>query len=301
MTNIQLKVLECVTLNKSVLEIINELNITDKRLMEVLNQLKNKGYEIRKEYYSDGNIILNLNTNYKDSIPTIHSSKDREKFIVKADTHYGSFNERGDLDDVVMNYAVGNGYHIIFHLGDFMDGISDSPNINGRFKTDMGQLKYALKRCPRDKSVVQFILLGNHDSYSLEHFGFNIGTIIGKSGFDLVPIGFERGKVNIGKESIGLFHRIGNKANPDTSISKITLIGHTHRHVIDISDDRLKVYVPSVSDISIYDSFVGCGFLTMDLGFNSKREITDCIIDHMIFKEDKPIIASELQYTFKKK
>ena len=302
MTNNQLKVLEYVSLNKSVNEIIKELNINEIKLIEILNQLKNKGYEIKKEYYSDGSVILRTNNNYKDSIPTIHTGNDREKFIIKSDTHYGSYAERPDLDDIVMDYAVKNNYHLMFHLGDFIDGISDSPNIKGRFKTEHGQLKYAIKRCPRDKSVIQLIIFGNHDCYSLEHYGFNIGTIIEKTGFDLVPIGFERGRVNIGKDSIGLFHRIGTKANPDTSISKITLIGHTHRHTIDIVDDRLKIFVPTISDIKIYDSFISSGFLTMNVGFNNKREIIDCVVDHMVFDNgNNPIISSEFQYQFKKK
>ena len=300
MTYLQKMVLEEIAINKSVNDILKDLDIDSKKLLSILEQLKNKGYEVKREYYSEGNIILGLNTNTKENIPTVHSNKKSEKFIVKSDTHYGSYFERPDLDDTVMNYAVNNGYHYMLHLGDFIDGISDSPNINSRFKTDEGQIKYALKRCPRDKSVIQFILLGNHDSYSKEHFGYNIGTIISKSGFDLVPIGFERGKICVGKDFIGLFHRIGSKSNPDTSVSRITFLGHTHRNKIEVFDDRIKVYVPSLSDINIYDSYLGKGFLTFEVEFTDKREISSCVIDHMVF-DNKPIIASEFVYQFKKK
>ena len=300
MTDLQLKVLEAASINKSIKDIENELGIDDKKLSNVLIQLSNKGYEINREYYYDGNVILTINNSFKNNHPTVHVGTNSQKIIIKSDTHYGSYDERADYDDMVMDFAVKNGYHIMLHLGDFIDGISDSPKINSKFKTEFGQLKYALKRCPRDKSVIQFILLGNHDSYSLEHYGFNIGTIIEKSGFDLVPIGFERGRIGIGRDFIGLFHRIGSKSNPDLSCSKITYLGHTHRHRIEVVDDRLKVYVPALCDINIYDSFVGQGFLTTDFKFNDKKEINECVISHMIFN-DKPIIASEFEYQFKKK
>ena len=64
------------------------------------------------------------------------------------------------------------------------------------------QIEYFIKKYPYDKSINNFMIFGNHDYHSLHFDGFDISKTIKNSRYDIIPIGFGQGNVNVKNDNI---------------------------------------------------------------------------------------------------
>ena len=191
MSEINNKILELVKQNYSANEISNVLGITNKQLFYRLNQIKNKGFNIDKKFYSNGEIEYFLkkdnqdNYNYKNSI--IIPKKDNElKTIVISDLHLSSIYENLDVLNRIYNYCIKNDIHIIINAGDVNHCVRYSNNQKKYNSSNLKQIEHMLKVYPYDKNILNYILFGNHDYHMLTDDGIDIGNVLENKRHDLI-------------------------------------------------------------------------------------------------------------------
>ena len=192
------------------------------------------------------------------AIKTYYSSLtiDHDKCLVIADTHIGRLsnlstdcyeNERGLY--AAYNYALKNNFKHIIHLGDLLEGNSDS--YQHKMNIDE-QLKYLEKIYPRT-NIKTYLLYGNHD-YNLIYFN-GISDKFYKVCPNMELIGINYSYINFGNYTIKLSHEckmsglIKNIELPH----EFELAGHSHYFNI---YDRL-VQVPSIASVTLDKDSVG--------------------------------------------
>ena len=252
--------------NKSINEIKSILNISNKELIDNLNELRCNGISIDKEYHTNGNISFALNkerVNYDvlGEIKLIKTNISKIKMLVISDLHLDSFRDRVDLLDKAYQYAKDNNINIILNTGDLIDGNRLEYSLV-RHKTMYEQFKYLLNNYPYDKDIINLIVLGNHDIYPI-YTGFNIINLLESNRLDLVPVGINYAKINIGNSSIGLYHPISEIENyisnyyniTNDSTNEVNLIGHFHVYKKEFNKNRLFVRIPTLSNILLQDMY----------------------------------------------
>ena len=158
-----MQILDMVNNNELLSEIIEKTNLTYKQLYYRLSLLENKGYNIKRKYYSDGQISYELNSNFGDCNKKVLYTKAEEnqiKMVLISDLHLGSLSDRLDLLNEVYNFCVKNNIHIIINAGDIIDGFM---GLGIKKVYGEKQIDYLLRNYPFDSSILNFITLGNHD------------------------------------------------------------------------------------------------------------------------------------------
>lgn len=255
MSEINNKILELIKRNYSANEITSVVGITNKQLFYRLNQIKNKGFNIDKKYYSNGEIEYFLKkdnqdkSNYKNSIIT--PKKDNElKTIVISDLHLSSIYENLDVLDRIYNYCLINDIHIIINAGDVNNCIGHLNNKKKYNSSNLKQIEHMLKVYPYDKNILNYILFGNHDYHMLVDDGIDIGNVLENKRHDLISLGFGIGNINIKNDSIMIRHPLDyEKYN---SIDDTIIIeGHHHKSklVEQITNKSIIINVPTLSDL----------------------------------------------------
>ena len=111
------------------------------------------------------------------------------------------------------------------------------------------QVDYFVKKYPYDNSINNFMILGNHDHHSLKQEGYNIAQFIKNNRYDIVPIGYGQGSVNIKKDNIVLFHKLYDGFKLDINTEKIVLSGHSHMMKTKLRD-IFWIGIPTLSNKS---------------------------------------------------
>lgn len=303
MKTIDYELLKLIEQNKSLNEITNMLDITNKELYDKLQDLRNIGINTYKKYQYDGNInygiIKNFNLNKIPKPETkIVTNKTQLNFkaIVISDLHIGSKKERLDLLEQVYNYCIKNNIHIILNCGDLIDGLYHINNATIDMAYD--EITRMLEKHPFDKNISNFICLGNHDMYFLEKFGINVRNIIQGNRHDLVPISYGLGAIKVKKDLIFLSHKLSNK-NPEIyEPNKIIFEGHSHYtnfHLTNKENDKL-FKVPSLCDIQINNS--SPSFYEINFEFNEDGLFNVGQIKLLTFKKEKFVITNEKEISF---
>lgn len=268
MTDVNKKIIELIKQNKNMKEISNILSISEKQLYVRIKQIINYGYMIKPSYCYNSNIYYNLenkNNDFDMYRTSIKMSKDDNTFrcLVISDMHIGSVDSDIKLVDIIYNYAVKNGINIIFNCGDIIE--NDYTTSTTNLKTVEKQLEYLVKKHPYDKTINNFLLLGNHEYHSLYNDGFDVSKLIHNSRYDIIPIGYGQANVYIKNDSIILFHKLNNDYSPVINGERILLSGHGHMmktKMRDIfwlgiptlsykSNDKTKDVVPGFVDLTI--------------------------------------------------
>ena len=190
-------ILNLINEGKSVEEIGSILNISRNTLYHYLIKLKNKGYSFLSKYYINGNIDYQLikTLNYDNEYNLITDKESNEiKLMVISDLHLGSLYEDRRLIESIYNYCINNDIHVILNIGDFVEGDVNSSNIK---VLPNKQIEHALKYHPYSEEIFNFLILGNHDYSLLSKYGINILDVIKNKRWDIIPIGFGEGKINI--------------------------------------------------------------------------------------------------------
>lgn len=252
-TKMNAEIVNLLCQHKSIKEISCLLNITEKQVYTRIKQIINYGYNLKPEYLSNSDIYYTLDNRYnvkKDNSVRINLLDNYQfRCIVISDTHIG--NEKFEFDYLkrVYDYAARNGHHIILNCGDVIEGTHTSDK--KKLKDIESQVNALVKRHPYDKNINVFTILGNHDIHSLHFDGLDISKIITNSRYDIIPIGYGKGVVNIAKDSLLLKHELSVTKNPEIEDnSKLTIVGHGHMMKTKIYKDAMYLCAPTLSKVS---------------------------------------------------
>jgi hypothetical protein len=236
-------------------EIASRLNITNKQLYNYLTMLKNSGFDFKKNYCFNGDIIYSLSrkltdldTKYEIFIPR---DIDKFEFVAISDIHFGSLRERTDYLDVVYNYCLKEGIHTIIIGGDLIDGTLG--NGQKKFDTIYEQIEHLRKDYPFDKSILNYAILGDHDYSSLSETGQDLSLVLKNYRHDIVPIGYSLGKIWLKNDYITIFHPVKSKGDDfKVELENYNLLfkGHSHKGMVYNSKvNSLTVTLPILCDL----------------------------------------------------
>ena len=268
MTGINKAIIKYIKDNKSLKEIAQYLSMSEKQLYVRIKQLIASGYMIEPSYSYNSDIYFDLRKDdfvKSENKVRIAMSKDENLFrsLVISDLHVGSKDSDIRLVDPVYEYAIKNNIKNILICGDVLEGDYTSYPVN--IKDVESQVDCFVRNYPYDNSINNFMILGNHDHHSLKFQGYNVAQFIKNKRYDIVPIGYGQGNVNVKKDSIILFHKLHDGFKPDINTEKIVLSGHSHmmktklRDIFWIgiptlsnkSNDKTKEVIPGFVDLSI--------------------------------------------------
>ena len=295
------RLIELINEGKTVNQISEELNLSQKQVFNYLTMIKNRGFDFYRKYYSNGDIIYDVKTKYEIINPMSTEilgdyTNSELKVVVISDTHIGSKYERLDLLNEVYEYCISNNINIIFHCGDVIDN-SESLKIPVE---DI--VEYLLKKYPYDSQILNFITLGNHDLNPLKDYGQDLRIVLNNYRHDLVTLGYTTSMINVGNDIIALFHPFnGNSYVPNIKTNKIIFQGHSHIFNVPIdmnNQSRQIIYVPSLSDINIHSASYP-SILGVNLMFdNSNLEVAT--INQLIYIDNKFTSVNEVTCNFNK-
>ena len=268
MNDINKTIIDLIGQNKNMREISQILNISEKQLYVRIKQIINYGYVMEPSYSYNSDIYYNFKR--ESEVDTrnrvsLKMSKDNNLFrcIVISDLHIGSSDSDIRLLNIVYEYAIKNGINVILNCGDTIEG--DYTSESKIIKDVYSQLDYLTSKHPYDRSINNYMIFGNHDYHSLCFDGLDISKTIHGSRYDIIPVGFGQGYIDIKKDSIILFHQIYKDFKPIIKSEKVLLSGHGHlmkTKLRDIfwlgvptlsykSNDKTKDVIPGFIDLNI--------------------------------------------------
>ena len=301
MSDLTNKIIELIKQNKTVNEISNETNLSNKQLYNIISIIGNSGYVFDRKYYYDGNIIYNqrykiLDSN-NDGVKGIITNRDLENisFILISDLHFGSLFERVDLMNIVYDYATKNGINLIIVAGDLIDGSYGSAKL---YNDTSKQIEHLLRDYPFDKNILSFAVLGDHDYSSLKDNGQDISKILNSYRHDIIPIGYQQGKIRIKKDDFSIRHKFAFKQN-DTGVKNIDVLnegilikGHTHEKLT--ASRYGKLFIITLPPFCDLKNDILPSFSVMTLHFNNMDKINKVILKHNIVLGGKIQNISEI-------
>lgn len=249
MSSINIEVIRLINQGLSINEISKELQLDNRRLSEILKNIRNNGYNLQKQYFSNGEIFpiikhdLSFNNRSKLNIDVTDSSFNA---IFISDLHFGSIYDNPELLNIVYDYAIKHNIHIIFNAGDLIDNVYPDSDQVLKNNTVESQIRKVLRLYPYDSSIINFILYGNHDYRSVIDEGLDIGTLLESKRYDLISLGFASSIVKLKSDSIGIIHNIkSNQSHPENVA--ITFKGHSHKSKNSFKENKV-IFVPSLSN-----------------------------------------------------
>lgn len=300
MTERQKNILELIRTQCDINTIKEELNLTDKDVIRVINSLNNKGYMIEEKFDFSGKHQLKLATEALDFNTIIEIKKEEEKnisFIAISDTHLLSSKATKTSLDLVYNYAVKNNINYILHTGDL---IHDNEMTERQFEKKMNEV---IKEYPKDKNITTFFIQGNHDYTSIERYGLNIGKMIASSRLDLIPIGIEKGIIKFNNTIIKLQHSKNPLENSRVDNCHMILRGHAHVYkLIPYVNKKntlgVMVQLPSLSDMKMKKNVLEKGFAKINLNYNDANSMDSSNIEQYMIKNKKIEKLGEYTHQF---
>lgn len=295
--------IELIKQNKSLNEISQILGLSNKQIFMRLSMLRNSGYLIDKNYYYNGDIRYQLHDPFKSTadIISVITEKDCDtiRIMLTSYTHLGHNDDEIRYIDSMMEYCINNDIHLIFNLGDFFEGFYESRRNYVKFNTPEEQITYALQNYPYDKNILNFILLGNHDTTFWTEFGIDIKTVLENRRHDLVPVDYGYGEINVGGCLFRMQHTLSdeyNKEIPKNHDNRIILKGHSHRYKTNHNGNSLNINVPSLSNLNINPSIMNVpGIIDMQLNINNTT-ICRQQLKHFIFINNQMVQVDEVVY-----
>jgi hypothetical protein len=301
MTSVSIYILGLINEGLTLNQIMEELNIDRITLLENLKSLMLNSY-LYPNYLSDGNITYSLYKKEEQNTKQIEIYNDHLKTIFISDLHLGHQLDGLEHLDDVYNYAIKNNIHIIMNGGDLLENTYVTGEQFLKEKTIESQIEYAIKQHPFDKNIINFILYGNHDYYSLKNSNIDIAKLIEQERFDLVSLGYLRGYVKLKSDYIILNHKSKTILNQKIeNLASLCFSGHSHRYKISMGDKK-EIHLPTLSFIypASYDIKPLNGFLDVEFSFNSKGYIHKAYIKQMTF-QNQIELASETEIILKKR
>ena len=281
--------IELLDKNLSCNEICSILNISNKKLYEMLRILKDKGFFIERNYSNLGDI-------YYKSVPNILDNIEREiimsplaseiRFLVFSDLHLGNSKSRMDLIKKMYDYALKHGIHILFGCGDFLDGTFT--NGEQKIKDVHEQIDYFLEKYPFVKNILTFGVGGDHDYSILNEYNQDFLKAVSEYRHDIIIPDYNNAIVSINDIRVLLHHYVCHGVLSSLK-TRINLYGHSHKYIASYTNNgNINIRVPSLSDININTI---PSFLDMTLYFNDNN-LNLVEIKQITFSKE-PLILSE--------
>lgn len=299
MTEINKMIVDMIEKGLSANEIADAAGLSNKQLFYRLNSLKAKGFTFNKKYYENGDIVYNLvksinSINSKGA--TILTDKNSRSFktMFISDIHLGSLYDCVKYLDMIYDYCIKNDIHIIINAGDFIDG---TIGLKKRHNDIDKQINYAIKNYPFDKSIINFLCLGNHDYNALEEYGQDLGQVLNARRHDIVPIGYGTGIINIMNDHIIIRHPATvSSVNVDMS-EHFIFYGHSHKMKIVTSGLYNAIHIPSLSNLPTSKQSIP-GVLLAELKITN-GDITNGIFNHLVIMNNEFYPVSEMNLFLK--
>ncbi len=292
MTNTNKYLLELIEKEISVKEICNTFNISKKQLKRRLESIKYEGYDIKSKYSYNGekNYYLNKEPCSKtdsNRVKIYNMNEKNFKAIAISDTHYGHNKENFDYINMMFDYAEKNDIHIIFHLGDAMDGAAISEYDYKK------QIEKFLTRYPTSDNILTFLAFGNHEEDFTRNSSLNLNYIIEKERDDIVPMGYGLSELDVETNKIFMCHQ----KNFDYEYG-LKLAGHSHRYKFMVTQSGPIVLVPTLSDYLHTTDYPGA--IDIDIKIDSKSNFTELFLKHLTINDNKIKETSIVIYPFKR-
>ncbi len=245
MTDTNKKVLELISSKHTIKEISRNLGISEKQLYIRIKQIIKNGYILRPSYYINSDIYYELKGGYESNrvrleVPSYQKSI---RFLIVSDLHIGNCKGDMSLAYKVYDYAVKHDINVILFLGDMIEG--DYTTDKKSIKDINGQVEMFIKKYPYDKNIINIGILGNHE-YHYFPSGLDIRKMIKEARYDIVPIGYGSGTLDIQNDTILLKHRLNEEEAHDKIDSKLIFQGHGHMMKYKVYD-KIHLCAPTLS------------------------------------------------------
>lgn len=238
-------------------ELKEKMNYNDYQLSLKLSNLENRGYIIKREYYSD-KVLFKMDYFHKSKEKKIDIQMENSYFqcLMIADTHIGAKKENLDSIKSLYQFASQERMSHVFHLGDFIEGLgtNQKQRDKNQFQNTIDNVAYAIKKYPKVKGIHTTMIFGDHDQYSVFEDGFSIDKMIMNKRADINVIGYTRAILNILNKRIMLEHPTMEQIQEEYSNNRFhyqdgkkfdfVFRGHLHRSDVSKFSDTQVVYVP---------------------------------------------------------
>lgn len=289
--------------NKTLNEISEITGLSNKQIFIRLSMLRNSGYLIDKSYYYNGEIRYSLHNPFKanDSNISVVTSKevDKIRIVLTSDTHLGHKKDELECINSMTEYCINNNIHLVFNSGDFFEGIYENRRNEVKFTTSQEQIDYGLKNYPYDKNILNFVLLGNHDSTFWINNGIDIKTILSERRHDIVPLGYGYGEINVGGCQFRMQHPLRSDYQaviPNEIKDRIILKGHSHKFKISPGINNMSICIPTLSSVpTASEKTVIPSMVDMCLDIRNNKVCNE-YFQQFIFINNKPVRINEINY-----
>ncbi|MBD9085530.1 metallophosphoesterase [bacterium] len=271
-------------------ELKQQLNMNNQELLEYMKMLKKIGYYYEYHIFDDGIANLSFNVDKNGTGFNIYSKKNKVSALAISDIHCGSDKERPDLLKEVYQYATENDIHLIFNLGDLIEGKKSEYSVDA-------QLEKLYQIYPYDSSIQNIVLLGNHDYHSLYYDHYDISENLFCNRDDFIITGYGLSLVSLNNVIIGLHHDLSIVKNPPQPniMIPVHLYGHSHYYKTTSTLTNLSVHLPTLSDCIFLHKQTIPSFLKIDFYFKN-NQMKKISIQNKAFA-DELITASEIEYS----
>ena len=319
------KILNLISVNDyTIKELISYLkkthkNINKEMINESFNRLK-KDYSILEKKLKDYEISYILGFNEDNSFK-IDTKENYYEIIAISDLHITDNKSIENLN-YIYDYALKNNVRTIFNLGDIFDPDISFPHFMNeddqkikRLEIFNSLIEYSIKNIPKDSSITNLIIGGNHDKI---FYKSGIDSIKRLTDYrkDYINLGYDHSVIKIKNDKLGLHHfdrRISSTnfidkfntkeaelvgllnsyyLNNDLNRKDITLDFLGHYHVSKLSENNSYIAVPSLNRDHIQN-----GAWRIKFFFDSNGKITNIVSIPLIV--DKKVYESS-SITFEK-
>ena len=294
-------------------------NINKEMINESFNRLK-KDYSILEKKLKDYEISYILGFNEDNSFK-IDTKENYYEIIAISDLHITDNKSIENLN-YIYDYALKNNVRTIFNLGDIFDPDISFPHFMNeddqkikRLEIFNSLIEYSIKNIPKDSSITNLIIGGNHDKI---FYKSGIDSIKRLTDYrkDYINLGYDHSVIKIKNDKLGLHHfdrRISSTnfidkfntkeaelvgllnsyyLNNDLNRKDITLDFLGHYHVSKLSENNSYIAVPSLNRDHIQN-----GAWRIKFFFDSNGKITNIVSIPLIV--DKKVYESS-SITFEK-
>ena len=292
MTEKELMIFEMIECGYNLNEMAYMLKLSPRQVHQKIQKLINEGYFICPIYFDDGNIKYSFEENdLKHTLSLSIGDSHKFKALVVSDMHVGNCLENFDYIYKAYDYARDNDIHVIFNLGDLIDG--NFTRGQQKVSNIDEQIDRVLKKYPYDKNILNFICFGNHD-YSAYKCGRDVGVALSQNRPDLVNLGYGVSLINVLRDQFVLSHPLLDTAFKPI-FNKLILEGHHHKPMFKIERNSYLISVAPLSDLC-FGSANNSGLTEMRLsfcsGFIHKGNFK------MINLKDEPLVYNEMSIEF---
>ena len=265
MTELNKKMFDLLINGYSVEQVKEKMNLSSKQFLNRIEQIKNEGYLLKKIFNIDGSSYYQLSNLLNDNeILHINSNSDNFSFILVSDLHIGNKLEGLYKMKEVYEFAKENNIHTIFHVGDFFNGIYTKNGykfpVLENSDTIEKQIERGINEYPIDKEIMNYILGGNHEYYTVNYGFIDPLLALERNRTDFSSLGYGLKKININSLNFVLFHKLSLTPleNP-YELKELTFVGHNHNSLINTMQPKI-IKLPTLSDIKFEDNYCEPGF-----------------------------------------